>query len=699
MATTPLIKTPQIDGGTLYTFSSASRDLSRSFNNENLKLVFSKFALLNLPDFDRIDPESPVYNNYMQFDTIDGMIYNGGLKGDVNVNFTESLQNYALNLEELILSNSGYDNTVRRTPAERVFFKWLKELGGMRFRSATELEANPALSKSVFVEEDASSIYQRVVKYIGDIDIVNNVSKAGESYTELYINIPTEVGNTPTVLFDSLSDVNYEAGLSIQGTDEYILGRSASTIQPDGLDVFAFYDYDQPLSGAGDAGYTDSAANWMLESTPPTTTDSYFTEPSTFIDPSNVDIRKYPADYGNPAGFSGVAYRRSKLDGISLDFTSNDYQQIVSNPSINTLSQFNGTDLSGDFEFNAVLIYYDLKDLSDPSKTVTNLYGILLLDNVTPSLDGGFIQRFPKFKPNNITGLNGNSYGFKVNLRFDAASNSSGSNIIINDYNTFSMGLFADATVKLQESVKIFQQQQSQFITLNEQIKSLEEASRSIPDITSLQEQLNSLQSQLQNAGLAFAKDTTLIDLISKNADEIQAIARGEVSQTLQYNTDVLRGGAGINLDKSVPNVVKVVNKVQDYAFQVPLDENGDTITSEEPLNISVALPAVYTDLQPFSNMLRLYTDNDAGGDLSIYVDDQDQLWETGQSMKLVFPTTLSLGSQNIKIYTDSQNRFGNGTYGVLIATINAVELSTTPIIELICEDSVSYSFVKDVIR
>ena len=126
MATTPLIRTPQADGGTFYTFSSAAKDLSRTLNNDNLKLVFSKFVLLNLPDFDRLDPTTfSEKQNYMQFDTIDGAIWNGGLKGDPNINFTESLQNYALNLEELIISDVSYDNTTNLSVTERVFFKWL----------------------------------------------------------------------------------------------------------------------------------------------------------------------------------------------------------------------------------------------------------------------------------------------------------------------------------------------------------------------------------------------------------------------------------------------------------------------------------------------------------------------------------------------------------------------------------------------
>ena len=157
MATTPLIKTPQADGGTFYTFSSSARDLSKTLNNDELKLVFSKFVLLNIPDFDKLDPNitgSLTEANYMQFDTIDGMIASGGLKGDPNVNFTESLQNYALNLEELIISDSSYDNTTQRSVAERVFFKWMKETGAMRFRPATNLEKNPGVTRPLFVEED-----------------------------------------------------------------------------------------------------------------------------------------------------------------------------------------------------------------------------------------------------------------------------------------------------------------------------------------------------------------------------------------------------------------------------------------------------------------------------------------------------------------------------------------------------------------
>jgi len=589
MATTPLIKTPQADGGTFYTFSSSARDLSKTLNNDELKLVFSKFVLLNIPDFDKLDPNTfSNYENYMQFDTIDGMILSGGLKGDPNVNFTESLQNYALNLEELIISDASYDNTIQRSVAERVFFKWMKETGAMRFRAATNLEKNPGVSRPLFVEEDeiktGARQYRKVVQYVGDIDIVNNVDKAGEAYTELYINVPTEVGGTPTILFDSISDENYQPSLRIQGKDEFILGRNASTIQPQGLSINAFYDYDQPLLGANSGGYTDSNANWMNEPTPPTSLDSYFTEPISFTSPISVDIQKYPGDYNNPVGFNGSAYVRSQLDGISVDFTPNDYEQIITDPTIATIPQFNGTDLASTFEFNAVLVYYDLVDTSNTANTVTNLYGILLVDNITPTTDGGYIQRYPKYKPNKVTGQNGNSYGFKINLRFDASPGTAGIDTIVNDYNTFSMQLFSEATAQLQESAKIFQTQQLEISELDQKVQSLENQITNVSDVTSLQAQLNSVQRQLDNANLAFANDTVLLDLIAKNSDEIQGLANGNVPITLQYNTDVIRQGTGINVDTNTPNLITISLANQEYNIMVPFDKDQLEITTLNPL-------------------------------------------------------------------------------------------------------------------
>jgi hypothetical protein len=48
---TPILKNPRPHGGTLYTFPSAGRDLTRAFTNSEYEFAFSHFACLNLPDF------------------------------------------------------------------------------------------------------------------------------------------------------------------------------------------------------------------------------------------------------------------------------------------------------------------------------------------------------------------------------------------------------------------------------------------------------------------------------------------------------------------------------------------------------------------------------------------------------------------------------------------------------------------------
>ena len=707
MATTPLIRTPQADGGTFYTFSSAAKDLSRTLNNDGLKLVFSKFVLLNLPDFDRLDPTTfSNKENYMQFDTIDGAIWSGGLKGDPNVNFTESLQNYALNIEELIISDSTYDNTTNLSVTERVFFKWLKECGALRFREATALEQSGTADGLRFVEEDEATTgsrqYRRVVKYIGEIDIVNNVDKAGEAYTELYINVPTEVGGTPTILFDSVSDANYQPSLIIQGSSEYILGRNSATIHPQGLDILAWYDYDNQLQGLGPAGYTDPAADWMGlgPGTSSSITNAYFTEPTTFESVLNAEIRKYPQDYNNPTGFTtGSAYVRSELDGISVDFNPNDYEQIVADNTVSTIPQFNGTGLSQSFEFNAVLVYYDMVDLSDSTKTTTNLYGLLLLDNITPTTDGGYIQRYPKYKPNPVTGQNGNSYGFKINLRFDASPGSAGIDTIINDYNTFSMGLFSDASAQLQTSAQIFQRQQLEIADIEVRLAAVENTLNSVSTSAFLQSQINNLQTQIDNASLAFASSTTLLDLIAKNSDEIQMLANGQVSTTLQYNTAVVRQGSGITVDTNTPNQIHVSNNVQAYNFMLPFDNSDVQITTAAPLNINVVAPQVFTTLGTYSNMLRLDTINQAGGDLDIFIDDTTITWKTGQTVRLTFNNVLQIGSRDIRIFTDAPSRLNSGAFGKIAATIPNASLSDIPIIDLICTEQGVLTFVYDIVK
>jgi hypothetical protein len=687
---TPLIRTPQISGGVFYAFASAAKDLSKTFNNDQLKFQFSKYALLNIPNI-----EVPLHKeNYIQFRQVDGAIYNG-LNSDNNVNLAESFQNYALNIEALLMADNDFDTGTKRSVAERVFFKWLKEIGVLRFRDANTTEKSAGVGNRFVEENNATSgtrRYQRVVEYIGEIDVTNNVDKGGQAYTEIYLNVPTRVGNTPVVLFETVSDNNYMPDMIISpGNSEYIYGRNSSTIQPDGLSTFAFYDEDVAIT------YTDPLAKWWNVSNP----DSYFTEPFTFSDSESVEITKYSLDYPGADPFTNITYLRSKLDGISIDWNADDYYDISVDPEISTIQEYNSSYKARNFEFNAILVYYDLYDVSNPADRATNLYGVILIDNVTDTASTSYIQRFQKFKPNLVTGLNGNSYGLKLNLNFDTSVDNSTIETIINDYSQFSMDLFIDASVQLQEATKVLLQSQNSLIDVNNRVNELEAMMFSQEDVSELKNRVTAVEAQVNNAQLALSSSTSIIDLISNTNDTITQIVNGTIPINLQYNVDVLKAGDGIALDKSTPNIVRVINSVQQFNMNsIFTDINFTTpITSSNPFNLNQNVLKAYIKLETFTNMIRVNTTNSALADVKIYIDDSAISFKEGQTIRFSFDSNFNINGKNVIIYTDKLDKFGQGSLGLAIATIAAADLSAKPIFELICTDSIEYNFAIDILK
>lgn len=677
---TPLIKTLQLEGGTFYSFTSAGRDITKTFNNENLKFTFSKFVALNIPNIER-----PVRKeNFVQFNTIDGAIFNDNFT-DVNVSLAESFQNYALNLESALLGDSNYDPSEKKTVSESVFWKWMKEIGAIRFREANTLEKNPEINERLFVEENTSTTgdrrYQRVVEYVGDLKVVNNLAQGGQGYTELYMLIPDKDGNTPVVLFNSEETANYFPGKIVTGNSEFLEGRNSGDTHPAGLSLEGFFDYDDPIL------YSNSTnANWHGSSTP----NSYYLEPGQFDNVSNIEIIKDQLDYTG-VNFTQVEFERSRLDGIGIDFNSENYFQIANNPNISTIQEFNATAEALSFDFNAVLIYYDIFDVSTPTDRATNLYGILFLDNVTPTADGGFIQRFRKSKFNPVTRINGNSYGLKVNIKFDTSVDNAAIETVINDYNAYSLELYSDALIQMQQATLIFNQQIQDYNEINQRLANLENFIYNEEQFIELQNQVAGLQQNFNNANLTVSNMQTLLDMIGNQSDRINQIFAGEVPNELAFNLDIFRQGPGMRVETSdstitVTNINQDQNFIQSTEFNVGISNLNEiilgkfstyySITNRSTNNIGLTIPTTIQDV------------------LRIYVNDETERWKKGQALKINFKNPIDLGSFFIEIKTDKLNRIGSGEYGVNIAVIDESQLrSDDPVIEIICLDAVDLIF------
>jgi hypothetical protein len=695
-----------------------------SFNTATKKFRFSKFALLNLPD---IQANTTNYENLMQFRNVPGAF--GTIDGTKTLNdyFAESFQNYCLNLEALITALPGYDPNADRTVTERVFFKWLKEIGAIRFRQSIPAEQSSTTYGTRFVEEDVSDTYKKVIQYIGDINVVNSVRNNFNAYSEVYIHVPTSHGSSPAVLFDTIADANYYPSAAFTNEPvnplaaEYLVGRDASTVQPANLSTLAHYDSDtagfftpDPNSLNADFYYFNAGTNafevWYTTPFPAPNPDffwwysnpipnTYFTEPSGFANPQN-DIFKIESVNGD------VEFKRSRLDGISLEFNTDVYTGIANDPAITNFGEFSESFAAQNFEFNAVMVYYDLYDPNIPTNFTTNLFGILVLDNVDPlPAGGGYIPRLTKYKPNAITGANGNSYAFKINLKFDINSQDVSVEKSINDYNTFSLDLFLDALNGLKASTSLLESNQNTVQSLKAQVAALQDLVINTDNYAEINARLTEIETALDNSAAVYANNQNLLNLIDRNYQEINNIYNNFTSVAMSYNIDLLKEGSGIFLDKTVPGEVKVNNQMQLFNIGVrPLVSIvGDFLL--QPTNYRYI-----HKLSEFTNYLKV-TDGSVGvpynldRDVIIYVDDTDIKWKKGQGLRLSFQYGIDMsntnGNFNLIIYSDALDTLNTGfPYNAEIAYVPYSEFElkdNRPTIELICLDPDTYTFAVDI--
>ncbi len=723
MATTPFIRPLQSQGGTFYSFSSSAEDLSFTFNNSINKFKFSKFALLNIPPINNGDP----LGNSLKLIAPDSAFLDASLNsnqiitGNANIDFSQSFQSYCLNLESTILSSSDYNSDIKQTVAERVFFKWLKEIGGIRYQQASSTQVSPLLNQNNvtttnglpinqirWTEGDPTggtgsfgltgAIYNRVVQYIGNLDIVNSVKNNNNTYSEVYVYVPTKDGNTPTVLFKNNLDVNYLQDYAWTNNpadplnDDYLQGRAYDELNPSGLTNLAIFD--DAVIGAPTAVFTETAGgttgvgNWYA---PRATANTYFSD-EIFYDPTALILTKT-----NSA--TSQTYVRTKLDSVGIDFDPDSYQQIVSDPAISTIEEFNSTSAAEDFDFNCVLIYYDVYDPANPADSATNLYGVLFLDDV--QLAGASIYSIPvlkKYKPNIVTKLNGNSYGFKINLKFDVDIDQTGVEQAINDYSPFSLSMFMDSMNVLQDASSTLNNTASIYAGLDQRVSSLENLTLTSDTIFNLNRKITSLENAFAANQAIFNNTQAIMGLINQNYELTRALINGQTSVEISYNLDLVKQGPGIIVDRSVPNQLIIANDNQDYNIGV----QGGTVTLSTTSNNVI-------ELRPYGNYAKHVNNGipiTLTSDLTVRINDTNIKWRRGQIYRFSFGDQIYPGDYNVSFLTDATGSYpitapSGVPYGTLIVSVTEGEFAAQdymPVIDIVCINSENLTFQVDMI-
>ncbi len=626
----------------MYAFSSAARDLTRAYYNPDINFEYSKFALIDIPVVS--DPSNG--ENFIQFENLyqaSGDPYDPDQNANANVNFAQTLQNYALNFENFILTDDDFDNTLYSTDAEKILFKWLHHLGAFEVKTANSQQAVSGYSRAIEIEDttNTGNNYSRVVKYIGNIDVSNDKNYQGNTYNEIFVNVPSSVGYTPEILFKSTS---YNTNAVSYNPEFEINGRSGQTHPDTSLNLYALGDTDE---GAID------------------------------LDPVNA------YDYG-------------------IEWNSTIYSKIANDTRLNNFQEFSKR--GGDFRFNAILVYYDLYSKSNLSNKSTNLYGILILDNFKddPNTTGSYIPSLTKYKPNDVTGLNGNAFALKLNVKFNSSLDNVGVELNINDYSTFSMDIFLDTTTALENAAKLLVDAGNSYAGIAQRVSELENlvAYSTSSDFST---RISTLETEIENASLNYAASTSILDMITSVNTRLNQVISGVIPTEIQYNTDVLGSGNGVKIDKSTPNMIKIVNDNNGYTlnsifeYDFASNTSSSLISPSNPFELATSASAgLITRILPFDNLIRINTNEDAlTGDLNIYLDDTINTWKNGQTVKFSFKNQLpNLGSYKIKIYTDKNNSY------VLKAFISSNNiLSQKPYFELICIDEINKTFELEIIR
>ena len=730
MAVAPLIKPIQTQKGMFYTFQSSLEDLTLTFNNTN-KFKFSKFALLRIPEIGIAT--SLATDNRAQFLALGESPLLEGLSANQNINLALSFQNYALNFESLLISQAAYQREEKLNVSERVFFKWLKELGAIRWRDSNNLEVISGLPTGEARWSEAwadagSTTYNRVVKYIADIDVINSVRNKDNSYSEIYIHVPTNVGTTPTILFNSIADNNYHPDMFIMNSPgdpldvEYLNGRHYNDTHPySGMHLRAFYDLDSDLVNHGISDLTDTNIEWntvipdLLDSgynyivnTNPTgigywwgsnqLLNGYHTDKAAYYGAkigkgtfnevsatSQLKTQKIYKEY--TATDLSVEYLRSTLDGVVIDFNLSNYQVAAADPSINSFAQLADSVGNADFEFNAILIYYDVYDPINPLISETNLYGVYFLNKIEQTGINFIIPTITKEKPNVINRTNGNAFAYKVNLKFDTSIEDVAVEKSINDYTTFGLDLFLDVLTEFSSLKNKFNSKLVELSNLKIDLESAKNALLNTNGLSALSTRLGVLEQTVSASTAAFENSSAITNLITNLNSKLNNFIAGKTSLSTSYDLAPFKPGQGISIDKTIPQQLTIASTVQAYSKVSEINLKSNTSnTFTESLGISNTY-IKHSNASVFS----------LSSDFDIRIDDSTNFWKNGQVLKLVFDSQIIPNNYNIKIKTRANNN-----YSVTIATLTASDFPISydrtgrPIVEVTCINSQNFTFQVD---
>lgn len=413
-STSPILKPIREHGSSFYTFSGAVNDSLLLFSNQNIRFSFSKFACLKLPQWGDVTKQR-LYRDPNDLESLNDT----SQTADPNTFLTKAmLQNYSENFS-IIADAYRIDDNFSNV-CESALWKSLINVSrnpndnsddsydSIQFLEDGFYMDSKHQQRTNFIErENVEGVYEKVVKYVGDINMLNHVKSSGKEYMEVYCHIPTGAGLIDRVQFKANEGLSY------------------------------------PLAAIPQEPSTDWIQNQeVIYNTAPSSEKTYAKALYDTVD------KKY-----------NLATDKDMLQ-IDWDTIEQDeYKQAHYN--------------KGSFEFNAVLIYYDIWDKDNQETTIKrNLYGILFMDSMQSSAPTIWdIPSLKKYQPDSEQA--GNAFGVRLNAMMSNSTNQLTTDIVVNDYNTVSMELYLTALGRIQQITDKYDELHGKMIGWGDEIEQL----------------------------------------------------------------------------------------------------------------------------------------------------------------------------------------------------------------------------------
>ena len=262
-STIPLFKGLRPGSSTFYSFSSAMKDMILLFAaDQNIRMNFSKFVCLNLPEWGNVTKQR-LYANPLSIASMN----DDTSSPDANLFFPKAyFQNYIENYSSILDENRIDDNF--SNGAESAFWKAMQTISNIEGEEfgALQLEDIPPVAGSedirTYKEIPDSTTYDQLVVFVGDLNIMNHAKYKGREQLETYGLVPTKFGKIKNVKFKRNDSLKPTSALLPDDTGpEWIQGREDEYMNSDVDDqTFVQALYDTPSRQYNVAGSKDMLA-------------------------------------------------------------------------------------------------------------------------------------------------------------------------------------------------------------------------------------------------------------------------------------------------------------------------------------------------------------------------------------------------------------------------------------------------------